>query len=196
MKELAFLEQHFKVETISMFGTFAVFIDDCPILRLCEGEVYFKLASNDLAKIPESNRQNLTHNLTLKKARLDNFYRVDRLAFPSKAALQLIQNAKTEYQDQKLEEANNIKLRNLPNLRIMHERMLRRLGINSPSDLRAAGTESVLKGLIRSNSLRAERAVAVSMAENIEGAIHGVHASTLPETKRQQLRKLVDTFYL
>jgi DNA transformation protein len=94
--------------------------------------------------------------------------------------------AKTEKVQQSETKPNRLK--DLPNLRLATERMLKKAGIESVYDLQEQGSVEAFKAIQRTHS----NTVGLELLWALEGAINGTHWSVIPQNKREELASLIN----
>ncbi len=80
------------------------------------------------------------------------------------------------------------RLKDLPNLRLATERMLKKAGIESVYDLQEQGSVEAFKAIQRTHS----NTVGLELLWALEGAINGTHWSVIPQNKREELASLIN----
>ncbi len=76
-----------------------------------------------------------------------------------------------------------IRLKDLPNLRLGTERMLKKAGISTIDQLRSSGSLDAYKAIIDTHTT----SVSVELLWALEGAICGKHWSVIPQSRREEL---------
>ncbi|SIN88116.1 TfoX/Sxy family DNA transformation protein [Salinivibrio sp. ES.052] len=80
------------------------------------------------------------------------------------------------------------RLKDLPNLRLATERMLKKAGIDSPETLQKHGAVGAYKALISAH----DKDLSLELLWSLEGAITGKHWSVVPPKRRQELLQHLD----
>lgn len=75
------------------------------------------------------------------------------------------------------------RLKDLPNLRLATERMLRKAGIESVEELHEKGSVEAYKAIQQTHS----NDVSIELLWALEGAIEGKHWSVIPQNRRDEL---------
>ncbi|MGX9418340.1 TfoX/Sxy family DNA transformation protein [Vibrio sp. RC27] len=76
------------------------------------------------------------------------------------------------------------RIKDLPNLRLTTERMLKKAGINSVEDLITEGALNAYKAIKESH---ASSSISLELLWSLEGAIEGKHWSVIPQSRRDEL---------
>ncbi|EGU55651.1 DNA transformation protein TfoX, partial [Vibrio nigripulchritudo ATCC 27043] len=98
-------------------------------------------------------------------------------------ASQALKVARTEKQKQA--ETKPTRLKDLPNLRLGTERMLKKAGISSVQELQDYGSVEAYKAIKQTHSSD----VGLELLWALEGAIKGTHWSVIPQDRRDELMK-------
>jgi DNA transformation protein len=174
-----------RVKSRSMFGGFGIFVDD----------TMFALAVNNKLHI-RANRQTAATFKTLgykpyvyKKRGfpvVTKYFALPEDCWSDEAtilsyATSALEIAKQEKEKQS--EAKPTRLKDLPNLRLTTERMLKKAGIDSVVDLQEQGSVEAYKAIQRTHT----NSVGLELLWALEGAINGTHWSVIPQTKRDEL---------
>ncbi len=77
------------------------------------------------------------------------------------------------------------RLKDLPNLRLATERMLKKAGIESVTDLHTKGALEAYKAIQQTHS----SSISLELLWALEGAIEGKHWSVIPQSRRDELAK-------
>ena len=75
------------------------------------------------------------------------------------------------------------RIKDLPNLRLSNERMLKKIGIKTIEQLHDIGALEAYKALQKTQ----ETSLSIELLWALEGAIHGQHWSVIPESRRNEL---------
>ncbi|MFG0606877.1 TfoX/Sxy family DNA transformation protein [Vibrio mimicus] len=178
-------EQLGRVKSRSMFGGFGIFVD----------ETMFALVVNETLHIRAD-------DATIEKFKLQGYepYVYKKRGFPvvtkyyalpedcwsnptsilteARAALEV---AKAERETQA--QAKPERLKDLPNLRLATERMLKKAGIENVESLHSHGAVEAYKAILRTHSAE----VSLELLWALEGAIEGKHWSVIPQNRRDEL---------
>jgi DNA transformation protein len=91
-------------------------------------------------------------------------------------------HAEAEKQSQATQKPERIK--DLPNLRLTTERMLKKAGINSVNELLAQGSLNAYNAIKATNP---DSSISLELLWALEGAIEGTHWSVIPQSRRDEL---------
>lgn len=174
-----------KIKSRSMFGGFGIFAD----------ETMFALVVNDRLHVRAD--QQLTQQFkalalepyVYKKRGFPvvtkYFALTDDLSSNTEQILELAQQALAAAKEEKKiqSKAKPNRLKDLPNLRLATERMLKKAGIDDVESLEEAGAVNAYKAIQSSHSAE----VSVELLWALEGAIRGTHWSVIPQDRRQEL---------
>ncbi|SON49617.1 TfoX/Sxy family DNA transformation protein [Vibrio tapetis] len=174
-----------KIKSRSMFGGFGVFADN----------TMFALVVNDTLHI----RADAANALTFKQQGLQPYVYKKRgfpvvtkyFALPFQMwetpqdILDIALKALTVANTEKLKQAEvkPTRLKDLPNLRLGTERMLKKAGINSADDLRTHGAAKAYQAISQTHT----GDVGFELLWALEGAINGTHWSVIPKQRRDEL---------
>ena len=174
-----------KVKSRSMFGGFGIFVDD----------TMFALAVNSKLHI----RTNPVTVATFKKNGFKPYVYKKRgfpvvtkyFALPedswddSELILNYARSALDYAKDEKVKQSDckPTRLKDLPNLRLATERMLKKAGIESVNSLQEHGSVEAFKAIQKTHST----SVGLELLWALEGAINGTHWSVIPQAKRDEL---------
>ena len=173
------------VKSRSMFGGFGIFA----------GETMFALVVNDKLHL----RANAKNEQEFKKAGLQPYIYKKRgfpvvtkhYAIPEEwwnEAGKIIEQATRSLDAAKVdketkEKASPDRIKDLPNLRLANERMLKKAGICTVDELLEAGSINAFKALQTSH----QGTVSIELLWALEGAISGKHWSVIPKDRRSEL---------
>lgn len=183
-------EQFGQVKSRSMFGGFGIFVDDTMFALVVKNQLH--LRANDKTALRFS-QQGYTPYVYKKRG----FPVVTKyFAFPEfdlsgdlttlleEAKLALC-NAQAEREQQA--QAKPTRLKDLPNLRLATERMLKKAGIHSVQQLQTEGAVAAFQAIRQSHSAE----VNLELLWALEGAIEGTHWSVIPIKRREELKKSI-----
>ncbi len=174
----------------SMFGGFGLFVDDTMFAILLDDGVALRSNDNLLPQYQALGMQP---------------YRYQKKGFPVTTSYYLIDEQTRENFDQvlilakqalhhatidkKSAEKNKVsRLKDLPNMRLATERMLKKAGIQTVDDLKQQGASSAFSAIKQSQALEPK----LELLWALEGAIKGSHWSLVSSERRQQLLSQVN----
>lgn len=189
---LRLFQQFGQVKSRSMFGGFGIFVDetmfglvvnDALHIRSCQLTVeQFKSAGYEPYVYKKRGFPVVTKYFALPESMWDS---PDEILSIASVALTNAKEEKTAQAEEK-----PTRLKDLPNLRLGTERMLKKAGINSVSELKRAGAVSAFKAIQQTHSSK----VSLELLWALEGAIEGKHWSVLSKQTRDDLMHQLDEF--
>lgn len=167
----------------SQFGGYSLAVEKVVFALITDGELYLRAS----ATLKRYLRTQSLPPLVIDKRGIAvelRYYRIDDalwnnpplLIALSKSALALAQRQKNARQ-------NNVRLKDLPNLGIRMEMLLREVGINSVCALREAGAKNCWLRLHMRN-----QHLGLNCLMALQGAISGHHQAALPAEIKEELR--------
>ncbi|RTZ15747.1 TfoX/Sxy family DNA transformation protein [Vibrio aquaticus] len=178
-------EQLGTIKSRSMFGGFGIFADDTMFALVVKDKLHVraddalakKFKSLDLEPYVYKKRgfPVVTKYFALAQDWADDSEKTIEIA---RAALHAANNEK---QTQAQTKPNRLK--DLPNLRLATERMLKKAGIDSVENLEETGAVKAFEAIRSSHSAD----INVELLWALEGAIKGTHWSVIPQTRRDEL---------
>lgn len=176
-----------QVKSRSMFGGFGIFVDDTMFALVVNNQLHLR-ADDESAKV-FSARGYLPYVYKKRGFPVVTKY----FALPDtcwlnpnhilQEATTALHHAKAEREQQ--EQTKPTRLKDLPNLRLATERMLKKAGIHSVDQLQQAGSVAAYQAIRQSHSSD----VSVELLWALEGAIEGKHWSVIPPSRREELKK-------
>lgn len=182
---MTLFEQLGTVKSRSMFGGFGIFVDDT-MFALVVGET-LHIRGNDesterfknLGFAPYVYKKRGFPVVTKYYALPNEYWNdLDTILAEGKIALDAASSIKSQQSNTK---PNRIK--DLPNLRLATERMLKKAGIDSVENLIKAGSLAAYKAISDTNNTQPK----VELLWALEGAIEGTHWSVVSQERRQEL---------
>ncbi|TFH90065.1 TfoX/Sxy family DNA transformation protein [Vibrio ouci] len=173
------------IKSRSMFGGFGIFADDTMFALVVNDKLHVR-ADDALAKQFKS----LSLEPYVYKKRgfpvVTKYFALSDDWFENKEnTLEIAQAALTAANSEKKQQAKAKpnRLKDLPNLRLATERMLKKAGIDSVENLEETGAVNAFKAIQSSHSAE----VNVELLWALEGAINGTHWSVIPHSRREEL---------
>ncbi|UQY45594.1 TfoX/Sxy family DNA transformation protein [Erwinia sp. PK3-005] len=167
----------------SQFGGYSLAVEKVVFALVTEGELYLR-ASEPLKRYLRT--QSLPALVIDKRGMAIKlrYYRIDDALWNNPPLLlTLSQSALALAQRQKSARQNNVRLKDLPNMGIRMEMLLREIGINSVCALREAGAKRCWLRLRMRN-----QHLGLNCLMALQGAISGHHQAALPAEIKQELR--------
>ncbi|ENK2261965.1 TPA: DNA transformation protein [Vibrio parahaemolyticus] len=173
------------IKSRSMFGGFGLFADETMFALVVNNQLHIRA---DQQTSSDFETQGLKPYVYKKRGFpvVTKYYAIsselwessDRLIEVAKKSLE---NAKLEKEQQASTKPNRLK--DLPNLRLATERMLKKAGIDSVAQLEEEGALSAYKAIRDTHSTT----VSLELLWALEGAINGTHWSVVPQSRREEL---------
>ena len=178
-------EQLGRVKSRSMFGGFGIFVEDTMFALVVNDKLHIRADSVTVDKFKQQGYQPYIykkrgHPVVTKYYALPDDWLENAEATLSEAKCSL-DIAKKEKASQAL--AKPDRLKDLPNLRLATERMLKKAGIDSVTSLEQKGAVEAYKAVQLSHSSD----IGLELLWALEGAIKGTHWSVVPQERRKEL---------
>ncbi|MDN3609593.1 TfoX/Sxy family DNA transformation protein [Vibrio ostreicida] len=174
-----------RIKSRSMFGGFGIFSDDTMFALVVNDKLHIR-ADNALASQFKS--EGLEPYIYKKRGFpvvTKYFALTDDIASCPARAFEIAQNALAIAKQEKTSQAQNKpnRLKDLPNLRLATERMLKKAGIGSVEHLEQAGSVEAFKAIKATHSSD----VSLELLWALEGALNGKHWSVVSTQRREEL---------
>ena len=174
-----------KVKSRSMFGGFGVFVDDTMFALVVKNALHIRCCESLNQQFTEEGYQPyvykkrgfpvVTKYFQLPENLWDN---TDSILHIANIALDAAHKEK-----QSNTQVKPVRLKDLPNLRLGTERLLKKAGISSVEDLRQAGSLQAFKAIQNSQ----HDTLSLELLWALEGALNGTHWSVVPLERRSEL---------
>ncbi|SHO59205.1 TfoX/Sxy family DNA transformation protein [Vibrio quintilis] len=183
-------EQLGRVKSRSMFGGFGIFVEDIMFALVVKDKLHIRADSNSLETFKEQGFEPYVYAkrgfpVVTKYYALPAEYWKDKSKILT-IATQAYKTAKLEKESQEVTKPQRLK--DLPNLRLATERMLRKAGINSVADLHEKGAIQAYKAIQETHPTTQP---SLELLWALEGAIEGKHWSVIPKSRREELANLL-----
>jgi DNA transformation protein and related proteins len=183
-------EQLGPIRSRSMFGGFGLFIDDTMFALVVHNSLHIRADEQTAVDFKQLGYQPYIYKkrgfpVTTKYFALPDqcWENIDSVMRLATAALASAKNEKDKLATSKPE-----RLKDLPNLRLATERMLKKAGINNVDDLHLQGSVNAFKAIQESHPATQ---LSLELLWSLEGAIEGMHWSVLPKGRREELAKKI-----
>ncbi|MDU4092600.1 MAG: TfoX/Sxy family DNA transformation protein [Pantoea sp.] len=167
----------------SQFGGYSLAVEKVVFALITDGELYLRAS----ATLKRYLRTQSLPPLVIDKRGIAvelRYYRIDDTLWNNPPLLiSLSKSALAFAQRQKSARQNNVRLKDLPNLGIRMEMLLREIGINSVCALREAGAKNCWLRLRMRN-----QHLGLNCLMALQGAISGHHQAALPAEIKEELR--------
>lgn len=180
-------EQLGRVKSRSMFGGFGIFVDDTMFALVVNDKLHIRADDLSTSRFKEQGYEPYIYKkrgfpvVTKYFALPDNCWENPSLILRDAAVALEIAKQEREVQAQTKPE----RLKDLPNLRLATERMLKKAGIESVTDLHTKGALEAYKAIQQTHS----SSISLELLWALEGAIEGKHWSVIPQSRRDELAK-------
>ncbi len=178
-------EQFGSVKSRSMFGGFGIFIDDAMFALVVNNQLHIRADDQSAKKYQQQGYEPYVYKkrgfpvVTKYFALPENFWDTpEEIISKAKIALD---HAKQEREIQA--QAKPDRLKDLPNMRLATERMLKKAGIESVDMLQQRGALEAFKAVKETHA----STVSIELLWALEGAIEGKHWSVIPQARRDEL---------
>lgn len=178
-------EQLGSIKSRSMFGGFGIFADDTMFALVVNNKLHVRA---DAALAKQFKSQGLEPYVYKKRGFpvVTKYFALDDDLISDtgktlKIARHSLSAANKEKQTQSQAKPNRLK--DLPNLRLATERMLKKAGIETVERLEETGAVKAFQAIQSSHSAD----VNIELLWALEGAINGTHWSVIPQQRREEL---------
>lgn len=166
----------------SQFGGYSLAVEKVVFALITDGELYLRTSET----LTSYMRKQRLSPLVIDKRGMPvtlHYYRINEALWDDKRLLmKFSRSALTLARRQKNARQNNIRLKDLPNLGIRMEMLLREIGIDSVGALRKAGAKNCW---LRLRALNKHLGLSCLLA--LQGAITGHHQAALPAEVKEEL---------
>ena len=184
-KSMKLFEPIGKIKSRSMFGGFGIFANDIMFALVINNKLHIRDERNEFLDYETQNMKPYVYKKSGFPV-ITKYYAIPECLWetPDKL-LSMAQKSFMQVQQKKHEQvtAKPERLKDLPNLRLATERMLKKAGINSVNQLEKEGAINAYKAIQSSHSSN----ISLELLWSLEGAIEGTHWSVIPESRRQEL---------
>ncbi|OOF15492.1 MULTISPECIES: TfoX/Sxy family DNA transformation protein [unclassified Salinivibrio] len=173
------------IKSRSMFGGFGIFCEDTMFALVVNNTLHLRAGKENEALLK---KQGLSPYVYKKRGFpvVTKYFAIpeywwddqDKLLTEAKEALDVATRDRTLKK-----QAAPSRLKDLPNLRLATERMLKKAGIETPESLQQQGAVNAYKALLSAH----EKELSLELLWSLEGAITGKHWSVVPPQRRQEL---------
>ncbi|MDA0147186.1 TfoX/Sxy family DNA transformation protein [Vibrio sp. LaRot3] len=174
-----------RIKSRSMFGGFGIFADDTMFALVVNDKLHIR--ANDALAV-EFKQQQLEPYIYHKRGFpvVTKYFALSDEWYQDNAAkLEVARNALSQAKKEKTTQAKAkpTRIKDLPNLRLATERMLKKAGIESVANLEQTGSVEAFKAIKASHDIE----VNIELLWALEGAINRTHWSVVPQERRQEL---------
>lgn len=174
-----------RIKSRSMFGGFGIFADDTMFALVVNDKLHIRADDKLASQFKSEGLEPYVYKKRGFPVVTKYFALTDDVASCPTRALALAQSALAIAKKEKTSQAKTRpnRLKDLPNLRLATERMLKKAGIDSVENLEEAGSVEAFKAIQATHSAE----VSLELLWALEGAINGKHWSVIPPERRQEL---------
>ena len=178
-------EQLGQIKSRSMFGGFGIFADETMFALVVNDKLHVRADAQLTQQFKALELEPYVYKKRGFPVVTKYFALSDEWVTDSDRTLQVARQALNVAEEEKKAQskAKPNRLKDLPNLRLATERMLKKAGIDDVQSLEQAGAVNAYKAIQSTHSAE----VSVELLWALEGAIHGTHWSVIPQTRRQEL---------
>lgn len=174
-----------RIKSRSMFGGFGIFADDTMFALVVHDKLHIRA---DDALTEQFRQQGLEPYVYHKRGFpvVTKYFALSEEWYQDSAkTLQTATDALSLAKQEKSTQAKTkpTRIKDLPNLRLATERMLKKAGIESVENLEQVGSVQAYKAIQASHDTQ----VSLELLWALEGAIKGTHWSVVPQARRQEL---------
>ena len=174
-----------RIRSRSMFGGFGIFADDTMFALVVNDKLHIR-ADNALTE--QFKQQGLEPYVYHKRGFpvVTKYFALSEEWYQNSVkTLQVGNDAFSQAKREKSTQAQSkpTRIKDLPNLRLATERMLKKAGIESVAGLEQAGSVEAYQAIQASH----DNNVSLELLWALEGAIRGTHWSVVPQSRRQEL---------
>ncbi|WP_182025710.1 TfoX/Sxy family DNA transformation protein [Vibrio rotiferianus] len=173
------------IKSRSMFGGFGLFADETMFALVVNNQLHIRA---DKKTSSDFETQGLKPYVYKKRGFpvVTKYYAVSPDLWDTPQ--HLVEVAKSSLETAKLEKEQQAsskptRLKDLPNLRLATERMLKKAGIDSVTQLEEQGALNAYKAIQETHTA----SVSIELLWALEGAINGTHWSVVPQSRRDEL---------
>jgi len=176
-----------QVKSRSMFGGFGIFIDDTMFALVVNDRLHIRADDTSSKKFQNQGYEPYVYKkrgfpvVTKYFALPENIWDTPEQILDK--ARQALDVAKQEREVQA--KAKPSRLKDLPNMRLATERMLKKAGIDSVDMLQEKGAVAAFRAVQETHSTD----VGIELLWALEGAIEGKHWSVIPQSRRDELKQ-------
>ncbi|MCU5775150.1 TfoX/Sxy family DNA transformation protein [Erwiniaceae bacterium BAC15a-03b] len=172
-----------EIDARTQFGGYSLAVEKIVFAVVAEGELYLRACEQIQPYIGAGRMPRLIFHKRGMPVSL-NYFRVDEALWAQpETLLALSRSALKRARQQLQEKVDNLRVKDLPNMGLRLEMMLRAVGICTVQSLRAEGSKQCWLKL-----KAAHKNLGINTLFALEGAITGRHQAALPDAVQQELR--------
>lgn len=174
-----------KIKSRSMFGGFGLFADETMFALVVNDQLHIRADKHTSKEFEQKGFQPYIYKKRGFPVVTKYFSLTDDVSNNPDAILKMAKTSLSYAKEEKAEQssAKPNRLKDLPNLRLATERMLKKAGIDSVEQLQEAGAAKAYDAIRQTHS----STVSLELLWALEGAINGTHWSVIPKQRREEL---------
>ena len=176
-----------KITSRSMFGGFGIFIDGTMFALVVQDKLHLRASDETINLFKEQGFEPYVYKKRGFPV-VNKYFAISAECWeePDSILIQAVIALDVAKKDKKKQQtAGPSRIKDLPNLRLATERMLKKAGINTVEELRTTGAVNAYKAIQQTHS----SSVSDELLWSLEGAIKGTHWSVVSAETRSELRK-------
>ncbi|GAB2664765.1 TfoX/Sxy family DNA transformation protein [Vibrio panuliri] len=174
-----------RIKSRSMFGGFGIFADETMFALVVNNKLHIRADSILAKQFKQQGFEPYVYHKRGFPVVTKYFALSEDLYSNSTKTLEIAREAHAQAQVEKSAQAETkpTRIKDLPNLRLATERMLKKAGIDNVEQLQQAGSVEAYKAIRETHSSD----VSLELLWSLEGAIKGTHWSVVPQERRDEL---------
>lgn len=174
-----------KIKSRSMFGGFGLFADETMFALVVNDHLHIRADKHTSKEFEQQGYQPYVYKKRGFPVVTKYFSLTDDVSVNQETILSMAKTSLGYAKEEKAEQssAKPTRLKDLPNLRLATERMLKKAGIDSVEQLYETGAAKAYDAIRQSHS----SSVSLELLWALEGAINGTHWSVIPQQRREEL---------
>ncbi|CAM2951331.1 MULTISPECIES: TfoX/Sxy family DNA transformation protein [Vibrio] len=180
-----------RIKSRSMFGGFGIFADDTMFALVVNDMLHIRADDKLASQFKSEGLEPYVYKKRGFPVVTKYFALTNDVASCPTRAIELAQSALEVAKKEKTSQAKTRpnRLKDLPNLRLATERMLKKAGIDSVENLEETGSVKAFKAIQATHTAD----VSLELLWALEGAINGKHWSVIPPERRQELVNILNS---
>ncbi|KOO05281.1 TfoX/Sxy family DNA transformation protein [Vibrio nereis] len=179
-----------KIHSRSMFGGFGIFADDTMFALVVNDKLHIRADDELTKKFKTLGLEPYVYKKRGFPVVTKYFALTEDWSNDAQRTLDIAQEAlEAAKQDKQVQaQAKPNRLKDLPNLRLATERMLKKAGISDVESLEKAGAVEAFKAIQSTHTSDLN----MELLWALEGAINGTHWSVIPQSRREELLSMLN----
>ncbi|WP_114765339.1 TfoX/Sxy family DNA transformation protein [Vibrio rhodolitus] len=174
-----------RIKSRSMFGGFGIFADETMFALVVQNKLHIRADSTLAKQFKQQGFEPYVYHKRGFPVVTKYFALSEEWYNDSEKTLQVAKEAHEQAKHEKSTQADTkpTRIKDLPNLRLATERMLKKAGIDNVQQLESAGSVEAYKAIRDTHTSD----VSLELLWSLEGAIKGTHWSVVPQARREEL---------